>query len=210
MTVEAINRLRGAILSGELHLGRRLSEQRLADVLGVSRSPVSQALTILATEGLVNIIPKRGSFVFLPDVRAVTELCEYRSILETAALDLASHRDPQALLQAMSTACLDMQNALNGGESDQYAAGDLAFHEGIVANCGNSHLKNDYRRTIGPIIAVRRHVFRAMDQKAGASMEEHRAILAACEASRFDQASAMLKTHISHLAEVFHAIQSAA
>ena len=59
----AVGNIREAIISGQLPLGSKLSEQRLADTLGISRSPVRDALAALQSEGLVKISPKRGSFV---------------------------------------------------------------------------------------------------------------------------------------------------
>src|SRR6185503_16160600 len=69
-------RLRDAIMYGALGLGEAISEDRLATMLGVSRTPVREALTALQLQGLVVIQPQRGSFVFEPTERDLAEICE--------------------------------------------------------------------------------------------------------------------------------------
>ena len=76
------DRIRRAIILGELPLGSKLSEQKLADMLGVSRSPVHNALALLQYEGLVEVQPKVGSFVFTPSLKVAFDLCDHRAVLE--------------------------------------------------------------------------------------------------------------------------------
>src|SRR5919204_2437086 len=69
--------LRSSIVHGDLELGQPLSERQLADELGVSKTPVREALAQLRNEGLVLIYPQRGAFVFTLSAREVAELCEF-------------------------------------------------------------------------------------------------------------------------------------
>ena len=201
---ETVIRLRTAILDGELRLGSKLSEQKLADILGVSRSPVSQALAILRTEGLVEIFPKRGTFVYSPDARDVSELCEYRAVLETAAMTMAMQREPKALVAEMSKAMQGMEEALSKTDESAYSRYDRDFHVAIMNNCGNSRLKAAYLRAISSILAIRNHVMiSAMSAHAARSMVEHRLMFAACKAGDAEKACSLLRTHIQHLDEDF-------
>ena len=77
------DRLRQAIIDADLALGSELSEVGLATRLGVSRTPVREALTLLQQQGLVNIIPQRGTYVFFPTEQDIIDLCEYRIVLES-------------------------------------------------------------------------------------------------------------------------------
>lgn len=195
--------IREAIVSGELPLGSKLSEQRLADILGVSRSPVRDALASLQNEGLVNISAKRGSFVFTPDLKEVDDLCEYRAVLEAAALRRALARNPQALIAGMAKSVAEMQAALEKQDVRRYTRGDLQFHKAIIETCGNRSIMTAYERTISPVMALRTHLFTIMNATLDRSMEEHAALLEACRAGKTDEAVQLLEEHVSHLVDAF-------
>ena len=197
------NQIRNAIISGELPLGSKLSEQRLADTLGVSRSPVRDAVAALHTEGLVNISPKRGSFVFTPDLRDVDELCEHRAVLETAALRMGIMRNHDCLVERLEKAVAMMQGALEASDTQGYSIGDMRFHKAIVERCDNRSIVKAYNHTISPVKALRTHLFTIMDEGGDRSMREHVAILEACRARNADLAASRLEEHIGHLTEAF-------
>lgn len=202
------DRIRDAIISGELPLGSKLSEQRLADTLGISRSPVRDALAALQSEGLVNVSPKRGSFVFTPDLRDVDELCEHRAVLETAAIHKGLTRNHPALISQLDAAITAMQRALDKPDPQGYSVGDRQFHKAIVQACENRSIIKAYDHTISPVKALRTHLFTIMDEDTDRSMAEHVAILEACRAKDADLAASLLEQHIGHLAEAFRIKQS--
>ncbi|MCB1357965.1 MAG: GntR family transcriptional regulator [Maritimibacter sp.] len=216
MTLQAINppesltevtaaRIRDAIVSGELPLGSKLSEQRLADSLQVSRSPVRDALAALQTEGLVNVSPKRGTFVFAPDLRVVDELCEHRAVLETAALRKAIVSNHAELMRKLEEASAAMQKALDANDPHGYTTGDQKFHKAIVESCKNRSIIKSYAHTISPLKALRTHLFTIMDESTERSMGEHMGLLAACRDHQVDMAVDLLADHVGHLVEAFRA-----
>ena len=81
-----LDRLRADIVRGALGLGELLSERVLAEKLGVSKTPVREALAQLRQEGLVRIVPQRGAYVFSLSAPEVIAICEFRQTLEAAAL----------------------------------------------------------------------------------------------------------------------------
>src|SRR4029453_15916741 len=93
LTAMAVDAIRRAIVGGDLGLGEQLSEGVLARTLGISKTPVREALQQLRNEGLVRIIPQTGSFVFTMSAHEVLELCELRLALEEAALRFAIERN---------------------------------------------------------------------------------------------------------------------
>lgn len=196
-------KIRGAIVSGELSLGSKLSEQRLADTLRVSRSPVRDALASLQSEGLVTISPKRGTFVFTPDPRAVDELCEHRAILETAALRLAIDRNQPKLVQNLEEASAEMACALEADDPHGYTLGDHQFHDAIILGAENRSLAKSYTLTISPLKALRTHLFTIMNENTDRSMGEHLEVTEAVFAKDPDRAAASLTQHIGHLAKAF-------
>lgn len=198
-----IDRIRDAIIAGALPLGCKLSEQRLADQLGVSRSPVRDALAALQREGLVTVSPKRGSFVFTPDLRSVDEINEHRCILEKASIRKAIASNHAALLESLSAACARMSRAAGENDPLQYTKGDMDFHNSIILSGGNHSIASSYQRTIGPLMALRTHLFMIMNENLARSMGEHLAVLEACRAKDAGEAERLIDIHAAHLVDAY-------
>ncbi|RYE82321.1 MAG: GntR family transcriptional regulator, partial [Hyphomicrobiales bacterium] len=145
MTARVTERLRRAILDGEVELGDALSEDKLASRLGVSRSPVHEALTALEQEGLIDIRPQRGSFVFLPTREDIENLCEFRRMVEAEALSLAMARKRAETLAAMTIAARKMDEAILADDHYGSANADTEFHLAAIESCANPYLINAYR-----------------------------------------------------------------
>lgn len=193
------DRIRSAIVSGELELGSKLSEQKLADMLGVSRSPVHNALALLQYEGLVVVQPHVGSFVCTPGIKEAFDLCDHRSVLECASLRMALQNDPVGLLKALKEHAQTMTRAMEKNDNTAYTLGDMAFHAAIIDHGGNKSISRAYAHTIGPLMALRTHLFTTMNTHLDRSMAEHIAVIDACQNNDPEHAEAILRTHIGHL-----------
>ncbi|MFV0387062.1 GntR family transcriptional regulator [Paracoccus sp. (in: a-proteobacteria)] len=196
-------RIRDAIIQGELELGSKVSEQKLADMLQISRSPVREALALLQIEGLIRVLPKRGSFVFTPDDKTVADLCEHRSILESACLALAIARNPEALTGRLRQGIDQMRRAIARDDVAGYSAGDMRFHKAIVECSDNQSIAGVYDSTLGPLMALRTHVFRTGRSHFGSSMAEHAALLEACEQRDAARAQQIIGDHIRQVARYY-------
>lgn len=199
----AVESIRDAIISGQLPLGSKLSEQRLADTLGVSRSPVRDALASLQSEGLVKISPKRGSFVFTPDLKEVDDLCEHRCILEVASVGRAISENKASLIKGMSDAVTKMQAAIQKEDSNSYTKADMSFHNTMIQCGGNRSIAASYQRTIGPLMALRAHLFTTMNSTIQRSMDEHQLLLEACESENLQAIKTIIEEHSRHLVEAY-------
>src|SRR5581483_11326016 len=124
---QAADEIRRRIVSGEFELGQALSETAIAAVLGVSKTPVREALLRLKTEGLVDIQPQRGTFVFRISAVEVRKLSEFRQVLEVAALRLAMRRDAAALGRVLERIVRDMRAAIASGDAARYREQDGHF-----------------------------------------------------------------------------------
>lgn len=199
----AVESIREAIVSGQLPLGSKLSEQRLADVLGISRSPARDALAALQSEGLVKISPKRGSFVFTPDLKEVDDLCEHRCILEVASIRRALTANKDALIKGMSDAIAKMQTAISNEDVNAYTKADMAFHN-VLIQCGeNRSIAASYQRTIGPLMALRANLFTSVNSTIFQSMNEHVTLLDACKDENIQAIEAIVEEHSRHLVEAY-------
>lgn len=199
------DRIRRAIILGELPLGSKLSEQKLADMLGVSRSPVHNALALLQYEGLVEVLPKVGSFVFTPSLKAAFDLCDHRTVLECASLQMAMETNSNMLIEALSEGAASMNLALKNDDPAAYTAGDMAFHAAIIECGGNESISRAYSHTVGPLMALRTHLFTTMNTHLDRSMAEHLDLIQACKDGHVDDARAVLSAHIGHLVREYQA-----
>ncbi|MGF7212673.1 DNA-binding GntR family transcriptional regulator [Skermanella aerolata] len=195
LAVVVAEKIRGAIVSGELGLGEAVSEDKLAVTLGVSRTPVREALTSLQLQGLINIQPQRGSFVFHPTESDVAELCEFRVMTETRAMWLAHSRDRELTLQQLQMAEDAMEAAVAAGDDQASAQADAAFHDALFANCGNQFLVQAYGLISGRISAIRVLLLHPTAIRSR-SIEEHCEITEAFGASNLIRAEAVLGAHI--------------
>lgn len=202
LTELAVARLREAIVEGDLNLGERISEAALAAALGISKTPVREALARLQTEGLVVILPRRGTFVFMvtgSEVRAISEL---RLTLETAALRLALARNPRPLVADLSEIVGRMEAAHGQGEIRQYLRLDSAFHEQFFRHCENAYLAEAYRLIVAKIAALRTHLS-VRPMQIEESLVEHRAIVDAIAAGDPERAIAVLDHQIARMVQSF-------
>lgn len=138
LTDQAADTIRARIVSGDMPLGAPLSENALATELGVSKTPVREALLQLKMEGLVSIQPQRGSFVFDMTVEEIAKLGELRESLELTALRLAMRRRPDALLADMTSTIAAMETAVVNDDNAAYRKLDTAFHDLLFQHCDNS------------------------------------------------------------------------
>ncbi|MDQ7250572.1 GntR family transcriptional regulator [Dongia sedimenti] len=158
LTATVVERLRQAIIDAELPLGSELSEVALAAKLGVSRTPVREALSLLQLQGMVTIIPQKGSYVFFPTEQDLVDLCEYRILIEARAISFALARRREATLKLLREAIADMAAARKREDPVAYSQADTRFHEAFIKNCGNRYLQEGYTLAAGPIATLRTHL----------------------------------------------------
>ena len=133
--------LRQKILKGELEPGARLIECDLADELGVSRTPVREAVHRLEQEGLVNILPRRGAHVANISEKTVRDVLEVRKALEELAVGLAIDRSTQEDRRLLREAEAVFAEASLGSDLRQIASADEAFHDVIYHATHNQKLE---------------------------------------------------------------------
>lgn len=135
----AADSIRDAILQGSLRPGERLVESTIAAQLNLSRGPVRDALKQLAFEGLVVIVPRRGTFVSQLDRADIREISTLRAVIEGLAARLLAERRDQAAVDRLEELLNEMARA---GDADpvRFATFDLKFHETLVLASGHRRL----------------------------------------------------------------------
>lgn len=132
--------LRRAILTGTIMPGERLMELHLANQLGVSRTPIREAIHKLELEGLVVITPGRGAAVANITIEDMKDVLEVRRALDMLCAELACERIDACTLEKLESACIDFEQATKDEDINKVAACDVKFHDIILYATGNSKL----------------------------------------------------------------------
>lgn len=138
--VTAYERLKDAIQHADLEPGQPLSETRLSEWLGISRTPVREALQQLAQEGLVDVIPGRAVTVAARSVQDVLDVVHLRMLLEPELVRLASETASPSELESLKESVAKMQAAIEVGDQMAWSKADTQFHEVIGGACPNAML----------------------------------------------------------------------
>ena len=134
------NTLRQAILKGELKPGERLMEIALAEKLGVSRTPIREAMRKLEQEGLVVMIPRRGAQVANITEKDLNDVLEVRIALENVAIEKACDRMSEEEMSRLWLAAKEFEHTIAEGNLVKLAEADVAFHEIIYQASDNKRL----------------------------------------------------------------------
>lgn len=187
--------VRSRIINGELMLGEALSENVLAAQLGISKTPVREALLQLKLEGLVDIQPQRGSFVFSLAPEEAAEMCQYRVILESAALRDALANDEGGLIDALEQNVKRMAKAVADGDIPAYRRLDTEYHRHILARANNRFLTQAHQQLEMKIQALRSSVT-SKERTVGDSLVEHQNIVKLLKTHERTKALNLLGVHI--------------
>lgn len=189
--------LKQAIVEARLKLGEALSEDKIATTLNVSRTPVREALNILRMQGLIDILPQKGSFVFLPSKQDIAALAEFRLMLERQGAALALARAPALTLKDMQKALRAMKKASASKDPVAYARADDLFHMAVFDHCENAYLKDAYNAVAGRIAALRCHLSGPLKLYQNQTFGEHREIAAALAAGDLRLLQSRIGQHIT-------------
>ena len=137
------NTLRQAILKGELAPGERLMEIQLAEKLGVSRTPIREAIRKLELEGLVLMIPRKGAEVAKISEKSLRDVLEVRRSLEELAIELACQRMTEEDIKELEEAQEAFRNAIQSADAMTIAETDEHYHDIIYNGTGNNQLVNN-------------------------------------------------------------------
>lgn len=134
------NTLRQAILRGELKPGERLIEIQLANKLGVSRTPIREAIRKLELEGLVLMIPRKGAEVADITEKSLRDVLEVRKVLEELSVQLACEKMTEEEIEELKVAAEEFKQTLKSADVTEIAEADVHFHDIIYTASGNQKL----------------------------------------------------------------------
>jgi len=195
LTDLAHDSIRQLIVDGELAMGAQLSEATLAAQLGISKTPVREALLRLRVDGLIEIQPQRGTFVFSLTPRQVEEICAFREVVEVSAVKLAMDARRPELVKALQANVREMALARKMRNWKAIRQLDEAFHEAIVDRCDNAYLKQAHQLIASKIGALRARLPEQAEQ-VDHCQQNHAAILGLLRDGRVAATQRALALHI--------------
>lgn len=195
LTDKVYESLREDILTNRLPPGEALQEAGIARSLGVSRGPVREALRKLASEGLVNLEPRRGASVSSLSREEFLDAYRVREALEVLAIQLATPRLEDADLERLTKLHDDMLEAAEEEGVERFFRSNSEFHTLFVDRSGNLMLQDMFYPLMDQ---MRRYRLRSMNLRGGLmrSCEEHKAIIEAVKARDAQRAAELLRDHI--------------
>jgi len=193
---EAADRLRDLIVQGKLAAGSRLNERLLTAQLGVSRTPLREAFKVLATEGLIELLPNRGAVVSQIDAARLSETLAVMGALEALAGELACRNASDAQVNEIRALHFEMLAYHARGDLAGYFKFNQAIHLKIVKYSGNAVLYNTYRQLNGNVRRAR-YMANLSRERWDAAVREHEAILSALAARDVKRIKALLSDHLA-------------
>ena len=191
------NTLRQAILKGELAPGERLMEIQLAEKLGVSRTPIREAIRKLELEGLVLMIPRKGAEVAKISEKSLRDVLEVRRSLEELAIELACERMEAEDLRRLEQCQENFCRASRSGSPMAMAESDEAFHDVIYQSTGNEKLVQMLNNLREQMYRYRLEYIKDADKRQ-VLMVEHEHILSALKVRNLAEARMAAREHIDN------------
>jgi DNA-binding GntR family transcriptional regulator len=186
--------IRGAIVDGRLAPGERLKEEELARELGISRTPIREALLMLQAEGLVDAMPNRGATVRAHSAEDLDDLYQLRALLEGFAARRAASRLSEQDVAELWASC-DRFDGLGADDVREIVKENLHFHHTILTGAGSRRLVQMARKTIELPLVYKSYIWYSPDQQR-ISAHYHRQIARALAARDGERAEMIMKEHI--------------
>lgn len=193
--------LREAILKGDLRPGERLMELQLASRLGVSRTPIREAIRMLEQEGLAVTIPRKGAEVARMTEKNMEDVLQIREALDDLAVQVACDKMTKQQLANLTQTMKNFENAVQTGNLSKIVAYDVEFHDIIYESTDNPKLV-----TLLSNLREQIHRYRVeyLKEKENYPMliKEHEAILEALKEKNKERVVEAMRSHIRNQAEV--------
>lgn len=191
----AADLIREAIVAGRAVPGQRLKEEELAHELGLSRTPIREALHLLQAEGLVEAAPNRGATVRSYEVADLEDMYGLRALLEGQAAQRAAVKATEAHLAELHASCDRFQLLRTGADLSGLVKENTLFHETILDAAGSTRLTGMVHQVIAMPLVYKSYIWYSQAQVA-ASYRYHREITDAVECQDAERAGRLMREHV--------------
>ena len=197
---EIANNLREMIMSGELKEGDKIKENELCDLMGISKTPLREALRVLSAEGLIQLIPNRGSFVSTPTFEEIKEMFDVMSVLEGVCARTAVEKMEQRDFAKLERLHSYLEEHFNRKEKKAYIHINNSYHAYVQELAGNKTL-NQIVNGLRQKILLYRFQSLNLPGRFEQSIQEHRELLTAFRHRDPEKAEMLMKSHLKKQCE---------
>ncbi|MEV7427074.1 MULTISPECIES: GntR family transcriptional regulator [unclassified Streptomyces] len=190
--------IKEAVLDRRYEGGTLLTEGELADAVGVSRTPVREALLKLEVEGLIKLYPKKGALVLAVSAQEIADVVETRLLVEEFAVRKAVPASA-ALIARLEERLEEQRRRAEDGDLAAVAVSDRSFHAEIVRNAGNQILLKLYDQLRDRQLRMGVAVLEAHPDRIAKNVTEHAEMLEAIRAGDADRAAACVRSHVGRV-----------
>ncbi len=192
---QVAERLRSRIFAHELEPGVWIDEQAIASEFGISRTPLREALKVLAAEGLVQLRPRRGCYVAALSEQDLDEIFPLMALLEGHCAREATARATDADLKRLEAIHADLERHAGNSDADRFFEANQQFHDALQDLAGNRWLKQLIDETRQFIKLTRRDSLNP-EGRLKQSLAEHRKVLAAVQRRDAEEAGRLMHDHL--------------
>ena len=203
--LEVAERLRAMIQAGELEAGTWIDETRLTEELGISRTPLREALKVLTSQGLVRLEPRRGCYVNELSTRDMDEIFPLMAMLEGRCAYEAAQKVTESDLLRLEPLHQQLEEHARSANIDQYYITNALIHEEIQALADNRWL-SELIDSMRKVLSLSRHKSLALPGRINESCAEHLAIFAALKARDPDGIEALTRKHLMRQLDALHVL----
>jgi len=199
---QAYARIKEAVANTDIYSERqplRLDERELMQALGVSRTPVREALSILEQEGFVRTVPRRGIFIVRKSKREILEMIQVWAALESMSARLATLHATDADIAKLRHLFDEFQNSPPAEHIDEYSDANIAFHQAIIRLGGSRLIEDATHNLFLHVRAIRRATI-SQNNRAARSIIDHLKIIEALERRDTELAERLTRQHTLDLA----------
>jgi len=199
---QAYASLKRAIMNADIYAHRdeiRLDERQLSQALGVSRTPIREAMTLLEQEGFLRTVPRRGVFIVRKTKKQIIEMIEMWAALESMAARLATLNASDADIGALRHMFDEFNNSTPTEHIDEYSDANIAFHQAIIGLSGSHLMGKTIENLFIHVRAIRRMTISQRD-RAERSIVDHMRIIEALERRNTELAERLVRQHSLDLA----------
>ena len=193
--------LRNAIIDGTLNPGQRLKEEELARSLGISRTPVREALVMLQAEGLIDASPNRGAMVRSHSSAELDDLYQLRALLEAHAARRGAARATDELITELWASCERFDGLIAKGKVNDLVQENFVFHSLILDAAASDRLSSIVRMVTDLPLVYRSYIWYSEEQRR-ISLHYHQQIARALEARDGERADLLMKEHVYEARDV--------
>jgi len=191
--------LKVRIIKGDLKPGKKILEINIAEQLGVSRTPVREAIKGLAAEGLVKMIPNQGAVIINVSIEDLQEVLQIRRVLEGLAVSIAAEKISKEETKKLEKITKKMSICISKNDIVAYSKLNAEFHNLILHVCGNKRLMKICNNLSSSDHRFRIRSLRDNPERLKYSLQEHQEIMEALNRRNSEQADKLSQKHINNV-----------